>query len=475
MRLPLPFLYLCLPALTGCAAHQIQNDNEKIRATLLNLYTNQVMDNLVRASNGLPIIQLDYTNASATVTVENTASLNNVLTTTNNNVLTMAAAPMLVLTRTTMNLLTGGLGANNTNNITIMANPMLTNNEVYNDYLTFLGNPGQLEITCNPPPAGAAHICQKFGDEYYWVPVQHKQKFLDLALVTMGQRDRLLEEPKGYIVTMLKVDKDSEWDLPVPKKNGVRTAEPLVQVDVDIDKGIPNNNGMPNDNGAPGERHQDAFWTVDNVSLYSQGFDALSIYRTIQKDVSCRYYLRQTRPKSTDPLPPAVYYYYYDQGSSNMVFVDKTTPHKPISRKWIPPNEAWKLKSDRFVPNNSQRFFVTTKLRVLLTKSCYERLKTKLPYRLMVKLDGDSPPAPTTSELLDRIPFRGPQVKFEQPSNSHNVDDCGTTAGTAATIGLPLEGNQRNNHGSETGPLVYGPPAGGSQLELAPLPDEGER
>lgn len=109
MRLPLPFLYLCLPALTGCAAHQIQNDNEKIRATLLNLYTNQVMDNLVRASNGLPIIQLDYTNASATVTVENTASLNNVLTTTNNNVLTMAAAPMLVLTRTTMNLLTGGL------------------------------------------------------------------------------------------------------------------------------------------------------------------------------------------------------------------------------------------------------------------------------------------------------------------------------------------------------------------------------
>src|SRR5436190_17301613 len=73
---------LCCLALSGCAVKQLNADHDKIRTALLDLYTNQIIDNLVRASHGLPIIQLDYTNATALVTVVDTESLSDSLATT---------------------------------------------------------------------------------------------------------------------------------------------------------------------------------------------------------------------------------------------------------------------------------------------------------------------------------------------------------------------------------------------------------
>jgi len=40
--------------MTGCTAVQAVRDQDVIRARLLDLYTSQIMDNLVRARNGLP-------------------------------------------------------------------------------------------------------------------------------------------------------------------------------------------------------------------------------------------------------------------------------------------------------------------------------------------------------------------------------------------------------------------------------------
>src|SRR5437016_3956990 len=61
-------------AQSGCGAHQLCHDQDKLRCCLLDLYTNQIMDNLVRAHNGLPIIQLDYSQITAAVTLEASGS-----------------------------------------------------------------------------------------------------------------------------------------------------------------------------------------------------------------------------------------------------------------------------------------------------------------------------------------------------------------------------------------------------------------
>lgn len=85
MRRLLP-TFLCCLATAGCAVHQVQHDQEQIRRALLELYTDQIMDNLVRASQGLPIIQLDYNNAQATITVNQTTGTSDSLVTTHNKV-----------------------------------------------------------------------------------------------------------------------------------------------------------------------------------------------------------------------------------------------------------------------------------------------------------------------------------------------------------------------------------------------------
>src|SRR6516164_8089761 len=64
-------LCLCGP---GCRSAQLRHDQDCMRTALLDLYTNQIMDNLIRAYNGYPIVQLDYSDITGAVTHNSNAS-----------------------------------------------------------------------------------------------------------------------------------------------------------------------------------------------------------------------------------------------------------------------------------------------------------------------------------------------------------------------------------------------------------------
>src|SRR5438874_13816914 len=101
----------------GCAVHELHNDQDKIRCALLDLYTNQIIDNLIRASNGMPIIQLDYSNAQASITVKETGSLSDSVVTTRSTVLNRAAAITSAITRTTLNTVMASTSADHSNQV----------------------------------------------------------------------------------------------------------------------------------------------------------------------------------------------------------------------------------------------------------------------------------------------------------------------------------------------------------------------
>ena len=147
---------------SGCAIHQTQYDQDKIRLALEQLYENQIIDNLIRAANGLPFIQVDYTNATSTVTVSETANLGGSegLATTRQRTLPGA---VLALTRALSNTFNYGLAGTNSNQIALTANPAINNNEIYDAYLAFLNVPGSLVVSCDPPPKGRAHVCKRGG------------------------------------------------------------------------------------------------------------------------------------------------------------------------------------------------------------------------------------------------------------------------------------------------------------------------
>ena len=101
-RSPWAVALCCVLLASGCATRQLCGDEEKMRCCLLQLYTDQLMDNLIRASNGLPIIQLDYTDLTGTVTVEGTVNYSGNPQFTSRNDILLAAATALETTRTFM-------------------------------------------------------------------------------------------------------------------------------------------------------------------------------------------------------------------------------------------------------------------------------------------------------------------------------------------------------------------------------------
>jgi hypothetical protein len=251
-RLLLSFC-LCGLAPAGCAVPELRDDQDKIRGALLDLYTNQIIDNLIRASNGMPIIQLDYINAAANITVMESANLSDSLVTTRSSAaapsltgtsmlsravagtsraLTVVAGTTFTITRSTMNTLMGGGSASNSNQVAVTASPVTTSNEVYDAYLAFLTLPGSLQASPQPPPEGAAHICKKCGNVYYWVPAEYKKEFLGLALATTAQRGRPIPAPEAYEVILKEI-----LDTPVKEDAD------LYSFTVKLDHKIPNDSG----------------------------------------------------------------------------------------------------------------------------------------------------------------------------------------------------------------------------------------
>ena len=75
-------LTLSISSLPGCLViSETRRDQDKIRTTLNTLYEDQIIDNLIRAANGLPFVQMDCTNATTTVTVTESGNVGGTQTT----------------------------------------------------------------------------------------------------------------------------------------------------------------------------------------------------------------------------------------------------------------------------------------------------------------------------------------------------------------------------------------------------------
>ena len=190
---------LCIFTASGCAVVEAKKDHDLIRASLLDLYTNQILDNLIRASNGLPIIHLDYTSAQGMVTNTAMANIGDSQTITNTSVLTAPAS----FTRAIATTLMGSLGFTSANQITLAAAPVTTSNEVYDAYLEFLSLPGSLMVSKSLPPPCAVHIWKKSGCNYYWIPAEYKGQFFKLSLLTTAERGRALLPPDSFFTSTI--------------------------------------------------------------------------------------------------------------------------------------------------------------------------------------------------------------------------------------------------------------------------------
>jgi len=342
----LALLSSCLFA-SGCAVAQAHRDQDQMRTALLDLYTNQVIDNLIRAHNRMPIIQLDYTQAQGMITVQSNANLTDAFTTTGPNA----------------NLLTGMLGLQNTNQITISASPVTTSNEVYDAYLQFLSEPDRLLATAEPPAAGTAHICRKCGDLYYWVPVWHRDKFFELALLSTAQRGKSLSAPDQlYARNIVEIIGN-----PVP----IEFDPGAVQITLKLDAKI------PNDNGTLIFVDQPKTAEVQTARRSTSGKKAPGVTQTAYQEL----------PAQDAPDPAAAASDANQQYPFERYTKDATDP----SRFQNPP------------------LAMTDRIEISYEKARLEALKSQLqisPVAVKIRLRHNQPSAPTTEDLLQRTNFQ---------------------------------------------------------------------
>ncbi|HZU35253.1 MAG TPA: hypothetical protein VFA18_05075 [Gemmataceae bacterium] len=223
-------LVLC-SCLVGCRSEELGQDQCQFRQVLLNLYTDQIMDNLVRAHNGLPIVQLDYSSIQGSITDDVSASeaFDYTHTATKSAVVKGALTLGHTIARDLKSTLTGDRKVQ----LSVTANPVINNDEVYRAYLEFLSLPGSLLFSESPPPCGAAHLVRRCGDQYAWVPMEYQREFLRLALVTTVTRGQPFSVPDGYDVTI--VDAIPELEL--------KPAQKQWRIALVFNKSIPNDNG----------------------------------------------------------------------------------------------------------------------------------------------------------------------------------------------------------------------------------------
>jgi hypothetical protein len=299
--------------LSGCAVYEMHKDQDLLRGTLLKLYTDQVLDNLIRASSGLPIIQIDYSSVGANVTVDASVTGGDSNTATHVSMLTMAAAKTAAITRTALNTIMGGASATNTNIVSLTGNPVLSSDEVYNAYLEYLGIPGSLQKSCGPPPDGTAHIWKRCNDWYYWVPLSFQKQFFDLAMITTAQRDRLLLPPDEYFHASIMA---VTYETPKPQSTQVYA---LIQ----INKLIPNDSGYVLFNDGGGNDNKGTrlsfvnFVPSKNERLFSTGRLRVEV-----TGMALPFHLKDL--KDLAPLPMAV-----------AIHLDNNAPPPPTTRELL--------------------------------------------------------------------------------------------------------------------------------------------
>lgn len=179
-------IWLALLTTVGCRAHQLQNDQEQMRLAIIDMYTNQVMDNLIRAYNGYPFVQVDYSNVTGTITHEGKGGLSGLF----------------------VDAVTATLDGSQNNQLTVSANPVLQDDGVYTSYLKFAGNASTptetFIVSCEPPPCDSAHICVCRDGFYYWVPKDRAYEFQTLALRTTVMRSTGTAAVQDHYITKIK-------------------------------------------------------------------------------------------------------------------------------------------------------------------------------------------------------------------------------------------------------------------------------
>jgi hypothetical protein len=184
-------LLVIVPALAGCRSQQLQRDQVAIRETLLDLETNQIMDNLIRIRNNMPILHVDYNKLISKVTQKRSGEVGGSYQDVIAGAITRGFSPEV--------------SGEQNQELSMEGEPIRGKPEIYLAYIDYAKKDDYLCVTSYEPTDAQSHLCVKKGDLYFWVPMKRAHDFFELSVQVMGLRQDLSTELEPLILTILGV------------------------------------------------------------------------------------------------------------------------------------------------------------------------------------------------------------------------------------------------------------------------------
>jgi hypothetical protein len=196
------------------------------------MYTDQVMDNLIRAAENRPFVQLSYRALTVTDTQILKANVGGEIDPIASKTLVTATLAVLSTMQSVTSKLLFGSSLECDRQMQFFADPVLAKDDVYTYYLAFAHDPNLFICSDTRPPESVC-IKKKCGHKWYWVPEDAAGVFQQLALRTTFMRGT---DPPPPIVWETSI-KDIQ-----PRYNDQGKAIPNFYV-VYVDSKVPNDDG----------------------------------------------------------------------------------------------------------------------------------------------------------------------------------------------------------------------------------------
>ena len=221
---------LIVISMSGCTAiqstHQVKLDQNQMRAVLMDYTEDQIMENLIRARNGLPFVHFDFSHVTAQVTTKVTPSVaggrtratasnlspNMSTTQTAAGPITTTIAAIGGVLETITRPFSYGVTAERDNVVNVEVNPVLADKNVYEAYINFLidpwgkGSPQASTASAPAPPALTKRtVIEKTGPQTTTTTAEPKASPSDTLAVTKATTENIggekttitTEEPKA--------------------------------------------------------------------------------------------------------------------------------------------------------------------------------------------------------------------------------------------------------------------------------------
>jgi hypothetical protein len=246
----------CLLA-TGCLARQVAADGKNFRQALLDMYTEQLMDNLIKARNNQPFLQVDYKGLLVTDTQTVKANISDESDpSTSRSIARKTGAIFTAMHGYTNKLFFGG-SFDLKRDMQIGADPVTGKTDIYDYYMAFANDPDLFYVTAEKPRC-PHHIAKKCGRNWYWVPVEASGVFLQLALRTTVMRGPDTPPPILWSTTLTKLS-------PRYDENGISLADTENKYVATFTTALDNDKGFATVSLANGKKEKLALFKLDTM------------------------------------------------------------------------------------------------------------------------------------------------------------------------------------------------------------------